>query len=408
MVLARVRRGVLACLVCVLLLAAGCVRATPTPEPATITFAFLDSGRAYYEPLVAEFNQEYPYITVDLDDKPRRGAHILASADVALGGDWLLSGLLDQGAVADLDALIEQDAAIELEDFYPGAIEHFTRQGKMWAIPAGLDGFVIFYNQDLFDRYGISYPGVDWTRQDFEEIVRSMRDPEGGVFGYGSPHVFLDVVLFVYAHGGRLFDDLYDPTRATFDDPLTVEALEWYFRLMFDYDAIPTQEEVRAWGADVYAGFANNKVGMVLADVAQAGGGDPAQPWTMRWGMVPVPQDAARFTVGMVKGYLISASTPYPDACWKWVQFLSHRSPERLIPARKSVLESTEYEKRAGAEFVRAVRATMRGRLLNPVGVSSKLEPDMQLFERAIDSIVSQEATPQEAMTWAQRQAALK
>jgi len=37
----------------------------------------------------------------------------------------------------------------------------------VWAIPAGVDMLVMFYNQDLFDQYDVPYPEVGWTWGDF-------------------------------------------------------------------------------------------------------------------------------------------------------------------------------------------------------------------------------------------------
>ena len=63
----------------------------------------------------------------------------------------------------------------------------------------------------------------------------SLRDPGADVFGYGPLLDLFDPLTFIYQRGGRIFDDLENPTRTTFDDPLTIDALDWYSRLFFDY-----------------------------------------------------------------------------------------------------------------------------------------------------------------------------
>ena len=47
-------------------LSSGCVKGTPTPEPVTITFAHLSLDEDHYVALVQEFNERYPYVTVEL------------------------------------------------------------------------------------------------------------------------------------------------------------------------------------------------------------------------------------------------------------------------------------------------------------------------------------------------------
>jgi hypothetical protein len=54
-----------------------------------------------------------------------------------------------------------------------------------------------------------------------------------------------DAAHFVYQHGGRLCDDLQAPTYATYDDPLTIEALEWYAALFQEHNVAPTPEQVQ-------------------------------------------------------------------------------------------------------------------------------------------------------------------
>ena len=47
-----------------------CATPTPPPEPATVRFAYIEVlgqlQAGYYEPLLDEFAERYPYITVDL------------------------------------------------------------------------------------------------------------------------------------------------------------------------------------------------------------------------------------------------------------------------------------------------------------------------------------------------------
>jgi ABC-type glycerol-3-phosphate transport system substrate-binding protein len=50
--------------------------------------------------------------------------------------------------------------------------------------------------------------------------------------------------VFIYQHGGRVLDDWGDPTRTTFDDPLTIEALEWYDNLVHVHKMMPTPDQV--------------------------------------------------------------------------------------------------------------------------------------------------------------------
>ena len=78
--------------------------------------------------------------------------------------------------------------------------------------------------RDLFDRYGVAYPEIGWTWDDFLDTALALRNPDEDVFGYVATEPE-QAAHFIYQHGGQLYDDLRAPTYPTFDDPLTVEAM---------------------------------------------------------------------------------------------------------------------------------------------------------------------------------------
>lgn len=410
------RLGLLCAITCLLVIPfSGCGGPAPTAEPVTITFTHATFDTEYYEPLVQEFNESYPYITVELRPREpmdwwRQGNLRVDDTDVFVTWDSALSRLQKQGDILSLDPFIEQDESLDLPDFYPGMVEHLASEGKTWAIPAGVDIIVMFYNQDLFDKYNVPYPEIGWTWEDFLNIVLAIRDSEAGVFGYAPDESLPDSVTFIYQHGGRIADDVQQPTRATFDDPLTIEALEWYARLIHEYDAVPTPQDARrAFGGGNYyigRGFMQGKLGMWAGTFSQWGGRYywPTE-WNMRWGVVPLPRDAQSATIALVEGYFISSQTQHLDACWQWIAFLSKQIPNRLTPARRSLVESTAYERQVGRDAAAAIRESIAGELLLlPTSSPEGFEEIWGIFLEALEAIINEQSTPQEAMDWAQRQ----
>jgi len=125
----------------------------------------------------------------------------------------------------------------------------------------------------------------------------------------------------------------------------------------------------------------------------------------MEWGVVGLPRDLQPITLIGAQGYSISAHTQQREACWRWVSFLSQQPPSRLAPARKSILESDAYEQKAGKE----VAAAARDSLGNAVMISPRLATFSEVIEEtffpAIDAILEESATPEEALTAAQGEA---
>jgi len=356
--------------------------------------------------MVREFNKNYPYVTVELvsgDDE----------ADVSIGSPFDLSELLQKGAILSLDPFVEGDEAFDLSDFYPGTVGLCTREDKLWAIPAGMDMLVLYYNRDLFDAYGVPYPESGWTWDDFLDKAKALRDPEAGVFGYGVTDQYLDPLPFIYQHGGRILDDMQNPTRTTFDDPLTVEAVEWYAGLILDHNVAPTRNQVLGspFNGSAQAGVYLNKVGMWIGWLSERGGGGGAQAtwpaqWKMKWGMAPLPRDAQSAMVAYVLGYAISSKSPAPEACWHWIAFLSRQvqAPYDLTPARSSLARSTAYTQLVGGDVAAIARESMENAVLLSPALFEFVRP--YIYGNASEAIVNGRSTPQEALSEAQQRAA--
>ncbi len=412
---ARVGRLGLTCTIVFLLVVplSGCSGGPiPTPEPVTIVFAHPGFDAEYYEPLVQEFNEHYPHITVEI--RPGRPfQQTNPEADVFVSSSFTLSELREQGNVLSLDPFIEQDASFDLSALYPGTVEALTSEGEVWAIPAVVDMLVMFYNQDLFDQYDVPYPEVGWTWGDFLDRALALRDPDASVFGYAPTDRILDSLPFIYQHGGRIFDDLQNPTRTTFDDPLTIEALEWYASLIHEYNVAPTEEQLYdedlGGAGSVVIGVYLNRVGMWTGWLSERGGGRQVSDtwpgeWKMRWGMVPLPRDAQSATLASIEGYFVSSQAQHLDACWQWISFLSEQTPYHLMPARKPLAESAAYEQRVGSDVAAVAWASLESAMV-PSPRLAEFGGAWGIFWRALDAIIGGRSTPYEAMTRAQQEA---
>jgi len=385
----------------------------PTPEPVTIMFAYSGSDAEYYQALVQEFHERYPHLTVEL--RPRHSFPFRQTnpdADVFVSSSFALSELQERGEVLSLDTFIEQDASFDLADFYPGTVQAFTSEGRVWAIPAGVDMLVMFYNQDLFDQYDVPYPEVGWTWADFLDRALALRDPETSVFGYAPTDRIFDAVSLIYQHGGRLLDDLQNPTRPTFNEPLTIEALEWYARLIHEYNVVPTQQQLYedlGGAGSAVVGVYLNKIGMWTGWLSERGGGKGSETWPgewkMRWGVAPMPRDVQSATPMSVEGYFVSSRAQHPDACWQWISFLSKQPSHRLMPARKSLVESATYEQQIGSQVAAVAQVSMESAMLPSPRLVEFGGGVWEIFWRALDEIASGRSTPEEAMTRAQQEA---
>lgn len=97
-----------------------------------------------------------------------------------------------KGELAELSPLIERDQ-YDIETMYPGLISMLKAKGggKLYGLTPGFDTDVIFYNADLFAKYGVELPHDGMTWQDIMNTAR--RFPAEGqgedrIYGFALGH----------------------------------------------------------------------------------------------------------------------------------------------------------------------------------------------------------------------------
>ncbi len=397
----------LAILLVVSLSACGAI--APTAPPVTITFAFPDYDQAYYDSLLTKFKAQQPGITVELHPwQTSSGYRSDTVYDVSVVGSDVLSMNDPQDAITTyampLDAFIDQEPNFNAGDFYPGTLGAFKLEGKTYAVPSGLDPWVMYYNRDLFDHYQVPYPQPGWTWDDFLLKAGALTHQGDGTFGYINRQNYLDALFFLMQYGGQLVDSSGKPTL---DDPLNIEAMQWYTGLFQSYHVAPTEQEAdEAFGYSqdhAILAILKGKVGMWIGPLSERGGMTDIVKWNIQWGIAPLPRNTVAFTGAFFEGFAIAAASKNAPSAWKWIAFLSQQAPMRLLPARRSLAESQDYANRAGKDVAAAATASMENILLATPDTVYKLAPVFELFFRTVGQMVEGNVPVEDALKAAQQ-----
>ncbi|MCC2686329.1 MAG: extracellular solute-binding protein family 1 [Paenibacillaceae bacterium] len=130
--------------------------------------------------------KKYPNITVEIV----RGTNAKATEAVAAGDfpDMIFTGIgsikfyKDLGLPIDLNPIIKKNK-FNIDEFEPRIIDQFkvySDNGELYAIPF-LDNFsALWYNRDIFDQYGMTYPKDGMTWDDAIELARQMSSKSSG------------------------------------------------------------------------------------------------------------------------------------------------------------------------------------------------------------------------------------
>lgn len=262
------------------------------------------------------------------------------------------------GYFLNLAPLVNTDAALDIDDFYPTVWQSYQWDGGIWAFPISASVNILIYDPVAFDAAGLPYPTSDWTFEDLALATRALtlRDAEGNVkpgFYTWDTRILLRSLLPF-----GLFDDTTLPAQPRLDDPQIVNAVQQYLDL---------QAELGINQYDVNASFDPNTVPITINQIYP----------------IIYPQGDGRELKGallpggraglLVDGFAISAGTRHPELAYELLRYLS-KSPEMASmifqdrPARRSLVSVTR--DRFGANISDEVNALIDTAIENAFPVS--------------------------------------
>lgn len=186
--------------------------------------------------------------------------------------------------------------------------------------------FGIYYNKDIFDRYGVSYPDSSWDwRGMLERAKRLTRDAgdsekkqQYGIFI--AKHFFSAIELMA---GAR-----YQPNELFFDlSPESQNALRLYLDLIYKEKVMPELKYVQAQGMQMAQMLNTGRVAMVAEAVPNL---DFITSLKVNWDVAPFPQienNPRRYFRSASGGLSISKTCQYPKAAWELIKWLVTKSP---------------------------------------------------------------------------------
>jgi multiple sugar transport system substrate-binding protein len=324
-----------------------------------------------YRTLIRSFEQAEPDIDVQLVEASDR-EDLIARLSTSLAGgsppDLFLMNYRFYGQFAarrvlePLEPYANDSQVFELDDFYPQAVDAFRWDGAVVCLPQNISSLVVFYNRDLFRRFGVPLPRNAMPWADFVNLASQMtRDRNGQpvvgadpdlprpntapaeIYGLGVEASIIRLAPFVWSAGGELVDDEESPTRFTLDSPEARLAIEQFFRLRTLYGVAPTDQEVES--EDDESRFANGRLAMLLSSRRSVPTFREAAKFD--WDIVSLPVFREPAGILHSDAYCLTKASDSKDAAWRFVEYAL--GPEgasvvartgRTVPSLRSVAES--------------------------------------------------------------------
>jgi multiple sugar transport system substrate-binding protein len=328
-----------------------------------------------YRTMIRAFEKEEPDIDVQLVEASDRDDLIARLSTSIAGGsppDLFLMNYRFYGQFAARDALeplepyIDDSDVMSLDDFYPQAVDAFRWDARVTCLPQNLSSLVVYYNRDLFERFGVPEPTDDmaWTQFVYraQQLTRDARgavvqgaDPDvpaqpntapAAIYGLGVEPSLIRIAPFVWSNRATLVDDDEHPTRFTLDSQEAKLALQQFFALRTMFGVVPSDTDVEA--EDDEARFLNGRLAMLLESRRLVPTLREAAKFDWDVAALPTLQDQA--SILHSDAYCMTKDSDAKDAAWRFVEYAL--GPEgatviaktgRTVPSLKSVAESSAF-----------------------------------------------------------------
>ena len=314
--------------------------------------------------VLEEFARENPDIKIDFQPMPwadyTRVMITKFAADTApeVFNISQLPQWADSGQLMALDDLVAQDSSLDMNDFFPPVVDEArfdglrAGQGPLYGIPLNSMCYVLFYNKEMFDKYGVSYPDGTW---DWDRLVEEAlkfnedRDGDGVLDQYGffmlniwNP-VFVDLML--RAFGTTLWSE--DTKSCNAGTEIGLQAIDFISDWANKYHIMPkfaerTTELEFQYGNIAIDFFHTYKISIFTANA------------NFEWDIAPLPYGPVGFNGSLVMGHPIGINAGIDegkkDAAWRLVKFLTSEEAQimrldlNIPPSRRSVTETEQFK----------------------------------------------------------------
>jgi multiple sugar transport system substrate-binding protein len=273
--------------------------------------------------------------------------------DVILGDVIWTAELAASGWISDLSDRFPES---QQQQFLPGSVEAITFNGKPYGMPWFTDTGLLYYRKDLLKKSGFNGPPKTWD--ELKQMTRKVRRDSDIKFGFlfqgaKSEAGVCDGCEFIWGHGGNVLDPS-DPTKVLVDSPQAIEGLETERSMITDGiapKAVTVYEETETEGGFLRgdAVFLRNWPYVY----SLIGTSSYPKLKTDQVGVSELPSADGKPGNGTVgdQPLYISTSSKYPDAAWKFIEFLSATDQQRFravegsyLPTRSALYDDPEIQ----------------------------------------------------------------
>ncbi|KAF2960130.1 ABC transporter substrate-binding protein [Thermotoga sp. 38H-to] len=335
--------------------------------------------------------------------------------------------MIDSGIAVPIGDLIEKDPSFDIGKFLPQVLDYYRVKGKLYSMPFNSSNPILYYNKTLFKEAGLDPNNPPRTFDELIEYCRKLtvKDEKGNIVRAGItwPLHSWFFEQFIALQNAPLVDNENGragrPTKAVFNHEAALRFLRLWNTLTKEGLMINTTKEDWTGARQL---FISQKVAMLItstSDVKLMMDASKENGFELGTAFLPKPEGVKLGGTPIGGGSLwIIGDHPEEEikAAWEFVKWMAE--PEQQIrwhlgtgyfPVRKDAVETLLYQGYYG-EYPHHLTALLqlllsvqtpntRGAVIGPF-------PEVRdIIETAIEKMINEEMTPEEALAWAEKEA---
>ena len=302
---------------------AGSTAASAAAGPVTLQWSVWDKeSTPYWQAMADGYMASHKDVTIEMVDLGSSDYMTVLATQLAGSADLDIVTIKDIPGYANLINLdylkpLNEVLTRDTGDFN-GTIEQLTTDdGNFYAVPFRSDFWVLYYNKDLFDQAGVTYPTDDWTQDDVQNAAEKIRALGDDIFGIWQPITYNEFFKVVAQYGGSLLNE--DKTQFTINSEENIKAAQTLVDRVLVSNVQPNS--VQQGGMGDWDMFMSGRLGMI-----------PTGIWAFQtftencdfaWDIAVEPGSTQKATHFFSNCVVMNPETEHPEEVAEWLAWLT-------------------------------------------------------------------------------------
>lgn len=326
-------------------------------DKIVLKLAHWDNGGSTETDLVKvvceKFEKKYPNIEVEvsiLSSYEQQFNNMMGASsvpDVFCVPDGNFGQWVKTGVMLNLQEYYDNSKVIDKEHIASSALQRYRWNGKtmgtgdLYCVPKDITPYVMYYNKDLFDEYGIEYPSSTEIMDPYEALEMwkqfgyergTVRTKSNGELKLKDNHIYGVAKIYpeglIWSNGADYLSE--NRTEVLIDSDEFIEAYEYIVEAQMTYAVAPTATDLASTSEKTL--FLNGKAACYIEGRSVTT--DLRNKADFNWDIAPIPafttNQQCNGWSGSV-GYGVYVNTEHPDEAYKLAEYFTSKEGQMIM-----------------------------------------------------------------------------